>query len=767
MARSIAERVRQRLCGIGVAVALAVSLVPAGAASAAAATPTPATPVVVPTASPTPTEQPFTVAPQPQITGTARVGLTLTATTPDWSPVPAHTYQWLVDGVPVADAVGPTWQVTAAAAGKRVTVAVTGTLPGYVTTTVTSEPTAAVVRGRLTAKQPAISGTPTVGRTLTVRAGDWGPAPVRVTYQWLRDGAVISGATASSYKATRADDGRVVAARVIVRKDAYHTASRTTSGVRIGKPMTKTVAPTVSGTFAVGRTLTARVAPWSPDGVRLNYQWYRGSSRIPGATTSRYTLRDADGGHKIWVRVAGRKPGYTMATRSSTSRTVLRVLTVPASVSVTGDKTVGTTLTASVGTWGPKPVSFRYQWLRDGKNIPGAKGRTYRLTDADATHRISVRAAGLKGGYATVRRTSPAFLVKWAFASAPTPKITGDAKAGGLLTAKIGTWRETPDTLQVQWRVDGGAIAGATSDTFEVPAWAAGREITVVVTGAKKDFVTVTKTSPVTAVSWSLGSAITGGTSMRPGVQITSPNGRHQFGLLGDGNLVLSDGTVPVRSGATTGMIDGMLQFSGDGELMIVDPQGVAVWSTQTGGQGATALTIEDDGVARLVGAEGNVVWSSDALAPFTDASAAAAGVPGRYGWAFPILPSGKFTTYAGHSGDDIAAPRGTPVYAMRGGTVAVREIWITSGCPSWAPNRTRQKEVVVTSVIDGRTFVAVYAHLDAFSVKTGQQVSAGQKIGTVGSTGCSTGPHLHTAFTVDGERYALYPRDVLGVTAY
>ncbi|MEI2268601.1 M23 family metallopeptidase [Microbacterium sp. No. 7] len=154
-------------------------------------------------------------------------------------------------------------------------------------------------------------------------------------------------------------------------------------------------------------------------------------------------------------------------------------------------------------------------------------------------------------------------------------------------------------------------------------------------------------------------------------------------------------------------------------------------------------------------------------MAALPDATGAAASVPGRYGWAYPLRPNGKFTTYAGHSGDDIAAPTGTPIYAMRGGTVSVREVWITSGCPSWAPNKTKQKEVVVTSTVDGHRFEQVYAHLSAFSVKTGQSVAAGQRIGSVGSTGCSTGPHLHTAFAVDGVRYELYPRDVLGTASY
>jgi hypothetical protein len=103
----------------------------------------------------------------------------------------------------------------------------------------------------------------------------------------------------------------------------------------------------------------------------------------------------------------------------------------------------------------------------------------------------------------------------------------------------------------------------------------------------------------------------------------------------------------------------------------------------------------------------------------------------------------------------------------MRGGKVTVQELWITSGCPAWAPNDTKQKQVLVKTVIDGTEFVLTYAHLSKFSVKSGETVKAGEKIGEVGSTGCSTGPHLHLGIKVDGVAKLLYPRDLLGTASY
>ncbi|WP_405375467.1 MULTISPECIES: peptidoglycan DD-metalloendopeptidase family protein [unclassified Microbacterium] len=760
------------------AIALTLSMMSPAAAVTPQATPPVPTPVVspvtpatpLPTATPTPppaaAPRPFTTVGTPTISGTASFGKTLTAAPGTWKPAPTVAYRWHLDGVPVSGAGKKTWTLPASAVGKKVTVVVTATRTGYRATSVASAPTAKVAPGRLAAGTPTVAGTPSVGKKLTAAAGTWGPKPVTVKYQWLREGRAIAGATSSSYTLVAADRARLVSVRVSATKSGYTSTTRTTAGVRVGLAFTKTVAPTVRGTVAVGGKLTASAGAWGPSPVALKLQWYRGSSAIKGATTSTYALTAADAGKKVSVRATGTKAGYTTQVRASTAVAVPKVLTVPKTVAVSGTRTVGSTLTAAVGSWRPAPVTFSYQWMRNGSPIAGATSRTYRLVDADATRTVSVKVTGKKSGYTTVSRTSPAVGIKWAFTSSPTPVVSGTPKAGQILQVAVGAWKPAP-TLRIEWRVDGSVITGATGTSWEVPVWAAGRKVTVSVTATKRDYVTVTRASAERTVSWSLGSTITPGTSLRSGVYLSSPNGAYRFGLLGDGNLALLQGTQPIRDAKTTGTMDGTLQLSGDGELLLLNASNATVWSTRTAGRGATALALSDNGTLALVAADGSTVWSSDALTPFSEPTAATGATPGRHGWAYPLRPNGTFTTYAGHSGDDIAAPRGTPVYAMRGGTVKVREIWITSGCPSWAPNRSRQKEVVITSTIDGTRFEQVYAHLDSFSVTTGQQVAAGQRIGAVGSTGCSTGPHLHTAFTVDGVRYAMFPRDVLGVDSY
>jgi murein DD-endopeptidase MepM/ murein hydrolase activator NlpD len=82
------------------------------------------------------------------------------------------------------------------------------------------------------------------------------------------------------------------------------------------------------------------------------------------------------------------------------------------------------------------------------------------------------------------------------------------------------------------------------------------------------------------------------------------------------------------------------------------------------------------------------------------------------------------------HTGIDIAAPRGTPVHAAQGGRV------IFAGPKYGYGNAV---------IIDHRFgYSTLYGHLDSWSVRRGQRVRSGQVVGRVGSTGRSTGPHVH-----------------------
>lgn len=90
------------------------------------------------------------------------------------------------------------------------------------------------------------------------------------------------------------------------------------------------------------------------------------------------------------------------------------------------------------------------------------------------------------------------------------------------------------------------------------------------------------------------------------------------------------------------------------------------------------------------------------------------------------------------HNGIDLAGPIGMPVRAARAGRVVHVE------------NQTANYGKFVIVRHDGG-YQTLYAHLDSFSVRVGQNVNQGQQIGTLGNTGRSTGPHVHFSVIRNG----------------
>lgn len=123
---------------------------------------------------------------------------------------------------------------------------------------------------------------------------------------------------------------------------------------------------------------------------------------------------------------------------------------------------------------------------------------------------------------------------------------------------------------------------------------------------------------------------------------------------------------------------------------------------------------------------------------------ATALAKPRDTGWRWPLI--GPITQYFGqvltiygpHQGIDIDGSTGDPVVAAHAGRVVVAGD--IGGCGG-----------LQVQVDIGGGIVTLYHHLSSIGVTVGETVTLGQRIGRVGSTGCSTGSHLHFAVQVDG----------------
>ena len=440
-------------------------------------------------------------APFPTVLGRPQVGKELSVVLGTWQAGTTFTYQWRVDGQPAAGATAPTYTPVAADLGKVVTVAVTGSQPGYDPVTRVSGDTAPVIAGALEATPtPTISGTPQVGETLTAVPGSW-DAGTTLTYQWYADGEPVAGATAPTLVLQATHLGDVITVAVTGTRAGYAAVTRTSDPTApVAAGATEAGTPTIIGTPQVGEELTAVPGDW-PAGTTLGYQWLVGGTPVEGATGTTFTPRSTDVDETVTVAVTGTRNGYadTTVTSEPTAPVAAGDLASTPVPTVSGTAQVGRTLTAEPGTW-DDGVTFAYQWLRNGQPITGATGSTYSLLPGDARAIVRVAVTGTKAGYAPVTTVSERgdAVALGAMAKPGQPTITGRPVVGGTLRAVLGT-KPAGSTLQVRWYVGGQLVRGVTGPTFSPRPRDKGKRIVAEAVATRAGYATTTRRSAPTA----------------------------------------------------------------------------------------------------------------------------------------------------------------------------------------------------------------------------------------------------------------------------
>ena len=423
--------------------------------------------------------------------GTFRQGNTISASNnlADADGLGTIVYQWNANAAPIAGANASSYLLALDDGGKAISVTASYT-DGFGTqesrtsgsTLVNFVPTGAVT----------ISGTPTQGQTLSVSntLGD-GDGLGAIAYQWKAAGAAIPGATAPTLVLAEALVGKVITVSASYNDGRGVTETVSSAGtapvLNLNDPLTGSV--TVTGTAAQGQVLTAVSTLSDLDGLgTLTYVWKANGQTISGESASTLTLREAQVGKTIVLTTSytdGR--GTLESTSSAATPVVANVNDAPTgSLLINGIATQNQTLSVTntlsdldgLGT-------MAYQWNANGIAINGATGVTLDLVKSLVGKTITLTAS-YTDGHATLESVT----------TAPTGAVvnvnalpTGNIAILGTPTQKqtlsaISTLADTDGigAISYQWKADGIAIDGATSDTFGLTEAQVGKFISVAAT---------------------------------------------------------------------------------------------------------------------------------------------------------------------------------------------------------------------------------------------------------------------------------------------
>jgi len=347
------------------------------------------------------------------ISGQMALGQTLTAsnnlTDADGIASPV-TYQWLQNGVPIANATGDTFVVTAGQISKVIRVIATytdglGQVHHAQSAVPVPVPSVQVDGNWIPEGQLRIIGTPNEGETLLAvhdLHDDDGPNPLVISFQWFADGAAIEGATTNLLIPGQAEVGKALTVQASYvdgqGKTEAVTSAATATITNFNNPVTGSV--NLQGEPVVGAMLSAIIEIQDPDGIGdYQYQWLRDDAEIPGATTATYVVQSGDIGTAMTLVVSYVDDQGAPETIASAPTSPVVVFDPNANQAPTGDLTIsgiaaiGETLTL-VETIndanGIVQETRVFQWYANGDPIPSATGTSYVVSEIDDGKVISV-----------------------------------------------------------------------------------------------------------------------------------------------------------------------------------------------------------------------------------------------------------------------------------------------------------------------------------------------------------------------------------------
>jgi hypothetical protein len=176
-----------------------------------------------------------------------------------------------------------------------------------------------------------------------------------------------------------------------------------------------TKAPAITGRVVVAGTVTASTGEWTPPATSYTYQWAANGVAIRGATGRTYVISAGVLAKRLTVTVTAASAGATPGTATSAPSAAVGKGAAPKATTkpvIRGTAKVGRTVTATTGSWSPKPDAYRYEWRINGAVVRGAAGASLRLTAAMRDKRLTVTVIAVKAGHTDGKALSKAVTVR-------------------------------------------------------------------------------------------------------------------------------------------------------------------------------------------------------------------------------------------------------------------------------------------------------------------------------------------------------------------
>jgi len=416
-------------------------------------------------------------------------------------------YQWFRSGFAITGASQATYMISQEDLGGSLTVKLLFWGPSNFAV---GEASRVVEYPSLVLPEPTISGTNSVGNILTAAVSN-SDQQVSISYQWLRNGEDIAGATEHQYSVRLIDLGRSLSVRVSASKDLHSPTTRTSSPSIISTVIPNSPClgvidttltwlgtssqPSIVGIPTFGQTVKGVNGSWA-SGTRYCVFWIADGVPVPKATSATYKLQGSEVGKNVQYVVVGiDKTSKRVGKISEPLLVTKAIFTNTKTPLVKGQARVGNKLTSSVSSWG-SGTTYSYQWFRNSTEILGATASSYIPTASDVNATLSLKVCGFKLYFeGRCVESGPQVASLGVISKVGQISILGTStNVGATLIGGTTQWMPGVE-LSWQWLADGVDIAGATASSYSIARSDRGKEISLRVTGNAPGYQSVSKLS--------------------------------------------------------------------------------------------------------------------------------------------------------------------------------------------------------------------------------------------------------------------------------